>query len=262
MGRIGSLLLVCLAVCLATASAPAFGQSSGTAPILVIETSSNPFTKYYEEILRAEGFNAFDVLDISKVSATVLASYDVAILGETALNSSQVSMFTTWVNSGGNLIAMRPDKQTGDASRADDNGLDARERLPADRHVEKSRRRVGQPDDPVPRHRRPVHGERQHRHCDACTRARCRPRLLPRSRCAMSARGGRPPPSPTTSPARSSTRGRATPRGPARNATARRRFVPTTCSTAPPRRIRSPTGSTSTRSPSLRPTSSSGCWPT
>ena len=33
------------------------------------------------------------------------------MLGDTALNASQVTTLTDWVNGGGNLIAMRPDKQ-------------------------------------------------------------------------------------------------------------------------------------------------------
>jgi hypothetical protein len=35
----------------------------------------------------------------------------VVILGETPLSAAQVTMFSNWVSSGGNLIAMRPDKQ-------------------------------------------------------------------------------------------------------------------------------------------------------
>jgi phosphodiesterase/alkaline phosphatase D-like protein len=81
-------------------------------PILVIGAASNPFTRYYAEILRAEGLNAFMVRDISQVDATYLAGYDVAILGEMPLDAGQVQMLTDWVTiTGGNLIAMRPDKQ-------------------------------------------------------------------------------------------------------------------------------------------------------
>lgn len=80
-------------------------------PILLIGTSANPFSYYYAEILRAEGMNAFATADIANVTASTLASYDLVILGQTPLNSAQVAMFTTWVNQGGNLIAMRPDKQ-------------------------------------------------------------------------------------------------------------------------------------------------------
>jgi hypothetical protein len=80
-------------------------------PILVISSSSNPFTRYYAEILRTEGFNGFTVRDISLITTQNLSNYDVAILGEMALNDSQVTMLTNWVNAGGNLIAMRPDKK-------------------------------------------------------------------------------------------------------------------------------------------------------
>ncbi|HWB96798.1 MAG TPA: DUF4082 domain-containing protein [Bryobacteraceae bacterium] len=78
-------------------------------PLLLVKTGANPFSSYYAEILRAEGLNAFDVQDISAVSD--LSGYDVVILGETALTSAQAALFTNWVNNGGNLIAMRPDKQ-------------------------------------------------------------------------------------------------------------------------------------------------------
>ena len=77
----------------------------------MIGKASNPFTRYYAEILRAEGLTQFTVKDISTVTATTLAGYDVAILGDMSLTSAQVSMLSTWVTGGGNLVAMRPDKQ-------------------------------------------------------------------------------------------------------------------------------------------------------
>jgi hypothetical protein len=80
-------------------------------PILVITTTGNDFTQYYPEILRAEGFNSFNVMDITQITSSTLAQFDVAILGETPLTSAQVTMLSDWVTTGGNLIAMRPDKQ-------------------------------------------------------------------------------------------------------------------------------------------------------
>ena len=81
-------------------------------PILVITSSANRFTEYFAEILRAEGLNAFNVVDIGAVNPGLLSSYDVAILGEVpTLTRSQVTTLTDWVTAGGNLIAMRPDKQ-------------------------------------------------------------------------------------------------------------------------------------------------------
>lgn len=80
-------------------------------PVLVVASPSNPFSRYFAEILRNEGFNEFDVVDLAQVSAASLGAYDVVILGDMALTDSQVSMFAGWVNAGGNLIAMRPDKK-------------------------------------------------------------------------------------------------------------------------------------------------------
>ena len=67
----------------------------------MIASPSNPFTRYYAEILRAEGLNEFAVLNLGSVDATVLAGYDVAILGEMTLNASQVTMLTNWVTAAG-----------------------------------------------------------------------------------------------------------------------------------------------------------------
>ena len=80
-------------------------------PVLVVTSPANPFTRYYAEILRAEGLNAFAVAEIGSLNAATLAAYDVAVLGEMALTGAQVAMLTSWVNAGGNLIAMRPDPQ-------------------------------------------------------------------------------------------------------------------------------------------------------
>ena len=80
-------------------------------PILIISSGSNPFSNYYPEILRAEGLNEFDVRDISTVSSADLLSYDIVILGQMSLSSTQATMFSGWVNGGGKLIAMRPDKK-------------------------------------------------------------------------------------------------------------------------------------------------------
>jgi hypothetical protein len=80
-------------------------------PILIISNASNPFTRYYTEILRAEGLNEFLSVDISSIDATLLADYQIAILGEMPLSAAQVTMLTDWVTAGGNLIAMRPDPQ-------------------------------------------------------------------------------------------------------------------------------------------------------
>jgi len=89
---------------------PFLDQGPG-GPILVIVAQENPFTRYYSEILHAEGLNAFAVEEISSVSASVLRDHKIAILGEMPLTADQVGMFEQWVRAGGKLVAMRPDKQ-------------------------------------------------------------------------------------------------------------------------------------------------------
>ncbi len=67
--------------------------------------------RYYAEILRAEGLNAFTVDDITTVDATLLNDYEVVILGEMSLSSAAQVTTVRAIGSqaGGNLIAMRPD---------------------------------------------------------------------------------------------------------------------------------------------------------
>jgi large repetitive protein len=80
-------------------------------PILLITSSDNPFSTYYAEILRTEGLNLFQVADIGSVSGTTLNNYKVVLLGQMSLSAAQVTLLSNWVSAGGNLIAMRPDKQ-------------------------------------------------------------------------------------------------------------------------------------------------------
>jgi len=94
----------------AEAALPDPNQGPG-GPILVVTSTSDPFGKYYAEILRTEGLNIFTVADITTVNATTLAAYDVVILAKMALSAAQVSMLSDWVTAGGNLIAMRPASQ-------------------------------------------------------------------------------------------------------------------------------------------------------
>jgi hypothetical protein len=79
-------------------------------PILVVTDPSNPFTSFYAEILRTEGFNEFATGDLSTVTASTLAGHDIVILGDTSLTDEQVTMLGDWVGTGGKLIAMRPSK--------------------------------------------------------------------------------------------------------------------------------------------------------
>ncbi|WP_313937732.1 DUF4082 domain-containing protein [Anabaena azotica] len=86
-------------------------SSPQSGAILIITNAANPFSNFYSEILLNEGLNLFKTSDISSVSGSTLAKYDVVILTETNLTSAQVTMFSNWVQGGGNLIAMHPDKK-------------------------------------------------------------------------------------------------------------------------------------------------------
>ena len=93
-------------------------------PILVVSSTANPFSRYYVEILRNEGLNAFNATDLSTVDAPMLADYDVVVLGDIDVTPTQATMFETWVSDGGNLIAMRPDADLAGLVGLSDQGTD------------------------------------------------------------------------------------------------------------------------------------------
>ncbi|MBI5578260.1 MAG: Ig-like domain-containing protein, partial [Deltaproteobacteria bacterium] len=63
-----------------TTGASSFPGDGPGGPILVVTSTSNPFSRYLSEVLTAEGLNAFAVQDISTVTDTLLAGYDVVVL--------------------------------------------------------------------------------------------------------------------------------------------------------------------------------------
>ena len=77
-------------------------------PIAVVTSSSNPYSTYLAEILRAEGLNEFSTIDVGTLSASTLAAYDVVVLGAVPVTAAQATVLNTWVTGGGNLIAMKP----------------------------------------------------------------------------------------------------------------------------------------------------------
>ncbi len=96
---------------LAADSTWSFSVEASPPPILVVGSTGNRFGAYVGEILRNEGLQAFTTIDVAFVSPALLAQFDVVILGDTPLSPAQVTSLTGWVNGGGNLVAMRPDKQ-------------------------------------------------------------------------------------------------------------------------------------------------------
>ena len=79
--------------------------------LLVVTSTARPFGSYVGEILRNEGLNAFTTIDVAFLSPALLSGFDVVLLGEAPLTPAQVTTLTGWVNGGGNLLALRPDKQ-------------------------------------------------------------------------------------------------------------------------------------------------------
>jgi hypothetical protein len=86
------------------------GGNPGQGPILVVTSATDPFSRYLTEILRAEGLNEFEQA-AGPVTASMLSAKEVVVLGSRALSDAEVSLLTSWVQGGGNLIAMRPDKK-------------------------------------------------------------------------------------------------------------------------------------------------------
>ena len=103
-------LIATIVLIVAAAPASAAVQQPTGGPILVVTSSSDPFSYYHAEILRNEGFNDFAVADVSAMTSQ-LAGHDTVVLAKTALTDAQVAALTAWVNAGGNLIAMQPDKK-------------------------------------------------------------------------------------------------------------------------------------------------------
>jgi len=80
-------------------------------PVLVVTSAADLYGQYYSEILRTEGITYFDVSDISQLSSSLLSDYKAVVVAEMSLTQEQVDTISSWVNGGGNLIAMRPDKK-------------------------------------------------------------------------------------------------------------------------------------------------------
>ncbi len=83
-------------------------------PVLIIDSGDLPFSEYYSEILRAEGIGSFESIDLSYVTKGLLDRFDLVLLGEMPLSKAQTAMFSGWVERGGDLITMRPDKKLAD----------------------------------------------------------------------------------------------------------------------------------------------------
>ena len=111
-------LATAAAMLIPASSAPAVAAVSSVsaatvAPILLIvnNTGGAPFGDYLGEILRYEGLNLFERVELSSLTGGQISQYPLAILAETALTAGQATLMTNYVSGGGRLIAFRPDAQ-------------------------------------------------------------------------------------------------------------------------------------------------------
>jgi hypothetical protein len=89
-----------------------FAMRAGAAsPILILTNAADAFSQYYEQIIQTEGLNEYALGNVTSVTNGILGLYDVALLAPTALTAVQATTISNWVNGGGTLIAVRPDKR-------------------------------------------------------------------------------------------------------------------------------------------------------
>ncbi|MCL4295970.1 MAG: hypothetical protein KJ077_09595 [Anaerolineae bacterium] len=110
------MFVVVISVVLLLIGGITFSRATSGAPILLVVNDSpanpNKFGRYLGEILRAEGLNSFEIIDVSALNAGILSDHDLTILAETSLSAGQASLLNDYVNNNnGRLIAMRPDSQ-------------------------------------------------------------------------------------------------------------------------------------------------------
>jgi hypothetical protein len=79
-------------------------------PILVVTNPADKFSYYYAEILRSEGLNSFTVAD-GPVTSAALSGQTTLVLTSSSVTDAEATLLTSWVQGGGNLIAMRPAKK-------------------------------------------------------------------------------------------------------------------------------------------------------
>ena len=110
--RIASLVLITIA-CLAGALTSYAQLPTPSAPILIVNdsTSSNAFQNFVPEMLTTEGLNEFQVAQLSSLTSTFLANYNVVVLPQLKLTSAEASLLQAYVSGGGTLIGFRPDLQ-------------------------------------------------------------------------------------------------------------------------------------------------------
>jgi len=82
-------------------------------PILLLRGNSttNPFSAYYEEILLAEGFHGFDTAPAQSVGTDYLRHYKIVIVPEGVPSQFYRDLLFPYVQDGGRILAMRPERE-------------------------------------------------------------------------------------------------------------------------------------------------------
>ncbi|MBX3597494.1 MAG: hypothetical protein KF874_07985 [Rhizobiaceae bacterium] len=75
--------------------------------ILIVADDRSPFSRYYQEILLAEGINTFSVIEKSRFSQAKIDDFQTIILPGN-LDKAEVDRLDDWVEQGGNLVAIQP----------------------------------------------------------------------------------------------------------------------------------------------------------
>lgn len=87
---------------------PSLAQGPGGSILLIIDATTE-FSAHYAEMLRMEGLNTFETIDVKDLTARLLGSHDLAILGTGDVDPGTARTLAHWVeNENGNLIAMEP----------------------------------------------------------------------------------------------------------------------------------------------------------
>src|SRR6185295_9877462 len=75
-------------------------------PVLVVQNSAStdPYQNFVPELLRTEGINGFQTAQLAELTATFLSNYDVVILPHFSVTPAQVTLFSSYVTSGGTLV--------------------------------------------------------------------------------------------------------------------------------------------------------------
>jgi hypothetical protein len=85
-------------------------KQSSVTPILVLATE-NEFGTYTGELLKAEGFNEYEIISGTdgKITDSYLNQYDIVILAQKNIDKDKEELLKNYVLKGGNLIAVKPD---------------------------------------------------------------------------------------------------------------------------------------------------------